>query len=240
MTSHIKMAPPRHLPVEVTHPGIIEMPAFTDFMNNVLDCAKMVFSPEGDNFVKLSYIVLDIGAKYLRRFFKEKWDETYPDEKWNSDNDSGENLYSKLKRKVWKAPHMQVYVEKWRKGNENEWDTTTLVKVLVNAGLNLIEECRPEGEQSNPLRSSEQLSIIRNIRNDFFAHLPSMSCLYEDFVNNVAKIKRVAKSLFGEEAEIEIDEIENSPLGNKIADQVQKLLQDVIKDFEKDLNGKLS
>ena len=189
----------------------------------------MVFSPEGENFVKLSYIILDIGAKYLRKFFKKKWDEKYPDQKWNSDSTSGEYLYSVLTRKFTRAIHMQVYVNKWKTGKEHEWDTTTLVKVLLNPGLNLINDF-----------CSKQLDIIRNIRNDYFAHLPSMSCLYEEFIEVLAKFKTAANDLFGEEAKNEIDEVENSPLGKKIADQVQKRLQNVIKDFEKDLTGKPS
>ena len=189
----------------------------------------MVFSPEGENFVKLSYIILDIGAKYLRKFFKEKWDEKYPTRKWNSDNESGEYLHSSLTRRVTRAIHMQVYVEKWKTGKERDWDTTTLMKVLLNSGLNLIDDF-----------CSKQLDVIRSIRNEYFAHLPSMSCLYDEFVEVLTKFKTAANVLFGEEAKNEINEIENSPLGDKIADQVQKRLQNVIKDFEKDLTGKPS
>jgi len=189
----------------------------------------MVFSPEGENFVKLSYIILDIGAKYLRKLFKKKWDEKYPTKKWNSDSTSGEYLHSALTRKFTRAIHMKVYVDKWKTGKEHEWDTTTLVKALLNSDLSLIDDiCK------------KQLEIIRNIRNDYFAHLPSMSCLYEEFIEVLAKFKTAANDLFGEEAKSEIDEIENSTLGKKIADQVEVLLDDVINDFAKDLNGKPS
>ena len=198
----------------------------------------MVFVEEGENFVKLSYVILDIGAKHLRQLFKRKWDEKYPDQSWGSNDVSGSHLYSELSNEVVKCKSKQVYIEKWRRGKDHEWDTTTLVKVLLDSGLNLVQGCRPEGQRTNPLRVSEHISIIRNIRNNFFAHLPSMSCPNDEYIRVITDLKSTSKSLFGEEVENEIIKIENSPIGNKITDQVEKLLEAVIKDFEKDLNGR--
>ena len=200
----------------------------------------MALLQEGENFVKLSYIILDIGAKHLRQLFKNKWDEKYPDKKWNSDDTSGDHLYNELSSDFVKSKSKQVYIEKWKKGKDHEWDTTTLVKVMLESGLNLVQGCRPEGQRTIPLRISEEINIIRNIRNDFFAHLPSMSCPSDDFIRVITDIKRTAKRLFGEKVESEIHEIENSPIGDKVTNKVGKLLNDIIKDFEKDLNGKPS
>ena len=203
-----------------------------------------MFSEEGENFVKLSYIVLDVGAKYLRKFFKKVWDEKSKEkdwkQNWNSDAESGECLFNALSDKVKVAKDKQVYVNKWKKGNDHGWDTTTLVKVMLDSGLNLVEGCRAKHDRALPLRDSEQISIIRDIRNQFFAHLPSMSCPYGDFARNLEDFKSAAKALFGKEAENEIDEVEKSKLGNQVTDKVEVLLQDIIKDFEKDLNGKPS
>lgn len=197
----------------------------------------MALLQEGENFVKLSFILFDIGARHLRQLFKKMWDEKYPNQKWNSDDASGDYLYNELSSDFTRSRSKQMYIEKWRKGKDHEWDTTTLVKVMLESGLNLVKGCRPEGERTKPLRTSEEINIIRNIRNDFFAHLPTMSCPSDDYTRVIADIKRTAKNLFGEEAEHEIHKIESSPVGEDIIGQVEQLLKDIVKDFENDLNG---
>ena len=213
--------------------------AFRDFVIKFLDSAlKMVFVEGGENFVKLAYIIMDISAKHLRQLFKRKWDEKYPNQSWGSNDVSGSHLYSELSNEVVRCKSKEVYIEKWKSGNDHEWDTTTLVKVLLDSGLKLVQGCRSEGQRTDPLRDSEHINIIRNIRNGFFAHLPSMSCPNDDFIRVTTDIKKAAKNLFGEEVEDEILKIENSPVGNDMADQVEKLLEAAIKDFENDLNGR--
>ena len=200
---------------------------------------NIMFSEEVENFVKLSYIVLDVGAKHLRKFFKEKWYKKN-NKNWNSDAESGDYLLNQLSDKFKDHKNNQVYINKWKEGNEHGWDTTTLVKVMLDSGLELVEGCRPPNDRVPPLRESEQISTIRNIRNQFFAHLPSMSCSYEEFIRVLKEFRGAAKELFGEEAKNEIDEVEKSKLGTQVTDKVEVLLEDVIKDFEKDLAGKPS
>ena len=200
----------------------------------------MELTKERQNFLKLSCILLDIVTKHLRELFKTKWNAKHQDQPWNSDYPSGNRLYNELSPGFKNNKSKKAYIDKMITGNEKEWDTLTLVHVMLESGLNLFEGCRKVSKRSIPLRTSEKIDIIRNIRNGFFAHLPSMSCSSDDFETVVKDIKSIAKSLFGEEVEKEIGMIENSPVDTKIIENFEKLLKNVIKDVEKDLHGKCS
>ena len=211
----------------------------------------MEFTKERENFVKLSYIILDIAAKHLRILFKKKWNEKYNGQKnrnqqWNSDATSGNFLYKKLRKSFRDHEGNKEYVTKMKTGNEQEWDTTTLVKVMLDCGLKLVKGCRPKGQRSIPFRPSEEIAIIREYRNRLFAHIPKMSCTSNDFNEAVSDIKSAAKNLFGEDAEKEICEIENGSLDKGIIERLEKLFKmetDLKKHVEKFielLNGKLS
>ena len=198
-------------------------------------------SPMQENFVKLT-VILDIVAENLRAFFTEKWNGQYPMEKWKSNASSGSQLYDKLPKGFRDSRPNKEYIAKMKAGDEQQWDITTLCKVLLDSGLNLIQDCRPTGERHGSLLPRVEIGNIRKIRNGFFAHLPKFSCSDNDFAATISKIKTAARRLFGVHVEQIINGIEKSPIDCKIIKKVGKLVeqeisQDAKKVDEKQLKG---
>jgi len=163
---------------------------------------------EEQNFIKMARIFLDVAPRYLRKLFVDKWDEKHPNQKWQSDNVSGAILIDKLPPEIKSNRRNKLYLDKMEAGNEEDWDTTTLVFALLFSHLNLIQVCRPRNKRKFPLRTSEEIDIIRETRNEFFAHASSMRCSSSTFMDIVSKMKNVSKNIFGDNAEKEIGRIE--------------------------------
>ena len=100
----------------------------------------MNLSTEQQNFVKITRIVLDLVPEYLRNCFIAKWDEEFPDVKWLSDNERAKSLLIEKLSKVQVDRRNRVSVQKMEKGNEQDWDTTTVVFALLYSGLDLIQK----------------------------------------------------------------------------------------------------
>ena len=185
---------------------------------------KMELSPEKDYFVKLSYILLDVVARHLREYFIELWDQKYPSEKWHDDvRKKSLKLQSLLVTKDGRQKQ-DPYSLKILNGNEQEWDITTLIRALLDSGFKLIEGCRPPDQRTIPLRESEELEVIRGIRNSEYAHLPSMSCTLDEFIDIMIKVNRAANNLFGIDAEREIYRILLCSTTIPMREHVEKLL----------------
>ena len=186
---------------------------------------KMASSPEQDNFVKLSFILLDVVARYLREYFVRHWDQKYPDEKWHGDVEKkNERLKSLLVTPKGK-PKKDRYSINILKTNETDWDISTLVHALLFSNFNLVEDCRDEGKRTTPLLDSEEIDIIREIRNSDYGHKSSPSCSFDEFFDIMKRIKSAAKNLFGEDAEKEIYKIEMSSVTTDMRAQVDKLVE---------------
>ena len=197
----------------------------------------MELSNEKENFVKIARIILDVVPHYLRKLFITKWEEKYPNEKWQSNNTSGDALVAKV------AKVNNNYAEKLKAGDEQQWDTTILVYVFLYSGLSLIDQCRnPKETRIQPLRISEEIDIIRETRNEFFGHATQMSCLSHDFTAIVDKLKSVAKNIFGAGVEKEIDDIGKVPINTQsTANLRQRLEEEKTRNdqFNQSLKGKL-
>ena len=193
----------------------------------------MSLSVEEENFVKISKIVLEIVPKHLRSLFVEKWDQKYPNNKWQSGNASGSFLFNEIPNNAKKGRNA-VLAKNIESGNESDWDGTTLVYVLLYSQLHLIPSCRPDGQRSVPLLISEEIDIIRKVRNEYFAHASSMHCPSATFIDITSKIKCSAKNAFGVIAENEVDGIVQSVVTTKITDQLKHQL-----DLEKILNEQI-
>ena len=167
----------------------------------------MKLSTEESNFMKITRIVLDLVPKYLRNLFIARWDEKFPELKWQSDKASGMSISRKIK----KNGRNRVSFEKLKKGNEQEWDTTTLVFVMLYSNLELIEKARDKDKREHPLLISEAIDSLREIRNKYFAHADSMSCPFDVFESVIADARDAAKYL-AEDAEKEIEAIVNSQI----------------------------
>ena len=177
----------------------------------------MELSAENENHVKLSYILLNIVAKHLRTYFVKLWDEKYPDEKWQDD-------VAKRNFKLQSLIVKDVFTRKILNGNHEEWNTSILLKVLSDSRLKLIE-IRPHNQNSNQLIASEGLETLRDIRSAFDDHLSSMAYSSDDFKETMTRIKSVARNIFGEDAEKEIEEIESSPSTQLMTEQLKEFLE---------------
>ena len=191
-------------------------------------------SSENENYRKLAYILLEIIARYLRAYFVKLWNDKYPDEKWLDDIDKRNLKFHGLLVKG-------MYTPRILNGNEQTWDTTTLTHAIVGAGLKLTEGSRPQKQRSGKLLPSEEIEIIRNIRNTFYGHVLSMSCSEEKFKDVMTSIKSVARNIFGEDAEKEIEKFENSPVTAIMRKHAEKELQGKLIEFIQSRrgNGKL-
>ena len=189
---------------------------------------KMELSLEKDNFVKLSYILLDVVAQHLREYFVKLWDTKYPAEKWHDDVGKRNLRLQSLLAANNKKPKQDIYSQKILNGDEKDWDLTTLIRALADSGFNLMKGCRPPAQRTIPLRESEEIEIIRGIRNTDYGHISSMSCPLAKFKEIMTKIKSAAKNLFGEDAELEIYKIEISPVTQAMREQVNELLKGIV------------
>ena len=202
---------------------------------------SMSLSRKREYFIKITKIVLDIFPNYLRKLFIEKWDEKYPNNKWQSDSASGNFVFTEIPNAA-KNGRNGVYASNMQSGNESDWDTTTLVYAMLYSQLNLIPSCRPDGQRSAPLLISEEIDIIREIRNEFFAHAANMKFSFRTFLEVLLKVHSVAENIFGINAEHEIEDLVKSQISNQVADLLKQQLhieKDCNDEFEKILTGKL-
>ena len=165
----------------------------------------MELTAERENFVKLSHIIVDIVANHLRELFRQKWDGKL--KQWRNDGNSEDELC-----KIFGGPFMdgnKGYKEMLKTGDVQQWDTTILCKIFLFSKLKFDKDS-PEFTEINK---------IREIRNNYFAHLKSMSCSGDQFETTVAKVKCALKNLFGVATERKISDIEKSPITQKAADQ---------------------
>ena len=209
-------------------------------------CSKLRWTIERENFVKVAYIILEILPTELRKLFIEKWNKKYPDQKWTSDVNSGSYMCNLLSKSFKKADGKKCLVAQFEKGNEEDWDMTTLVQALLHSGLKLVPNCRKLSQRTHPLHISELIDSMQRIRNEFFAHKPKMSYSSEQFVEILSKIKDIAKNLFREDIASEISIVETPPAKNledKILqtniDRLENLIKESHKDVE-ELKGKSS
>ena len=183
-------------------------------LNVALDgVISMELSNEEENFVKIAKIVLDVVPHYLRKLFITKWEEKYPNEKWESNIISGNALVAEM-TKVGKKVRKD-YKDKLEAGDEQQWDTTILVYVFLYSGLNLIDQ-----------RISGKIDIIRETRNEFFGHATQMPCPSHDLTAIVNKLKLVAKNIFGADVEKEIDDIGNVPIDTQSTANLRQRLEE--------------
>ena len=202
----------------------------------------MSLSREEEYFIKITQIVLEIVPKYLRNLFIEKWDQKYPNNKWQSDSASGNFMFTEIPNAAKNGKH-ELYANNMKSGKENEWDTTTLVYALLYSQLNLIPSCRPDSQRSAPLLISEEIDMIRKIRNELFSHASNMKLSFRTFLDIISQVYSVAENAFGISAEHEIEEIEQSQLTAGVAELLKQQIHIEKTDndeFEKVLKGKLS
>ena len=200
-----------------------------------------ILTEEEVNFAKLTKIILDIVPKYLRRVFISNWNDKYEKQHmpWKSDSTSGYNWFSNLPAAVQKSRKREKEIEKIKVGDEEAWDTTTLVFALLSTGQNLIPGSLSKEKRTAQLDISKEIEVIRDIRKSVFHCMPTISCSNEDFADIVRKVKAVAKNIFGQDAEDEIDDIVKSQIKTRLTVELQKQL-DVEINRNRDFNELVS
>ena len=194
------------------------------------------------NFVKITKIVLDVLPKHLRKCFIEHWNRKYSANQWKSDKASGQFLINEMPIKA-KKKTTKVVLERLSEGNEEKWDTTILVYVMLYSDLELVPKCRAKEERVPPLLISEEIDVIRDKRNKAFAHAETMVCSSDEFRNTIAELKSVAKNIFEKGADNEIDSIAKSQARMQMSDAEKEQLQEAIsvhKKLEQALKGDFS
>ena len=172
----------------------------------------MDLDEDNENFFKVTFIVTDAVPKSLRKFFVEKWNLKFPGKTWESGKTgSGDDIIAEIKAvNNNKKPQ---YEDKLRTGNENDWDTTVLMYVLDFSKLKLIT-------------ASDKMNLdqLRKFRNDFFGHVTEPVCLSTVFAQKVNEIRVIAKTMFGEDAENEIDKILKSRITTEMSRNLEQQL----------------
>ena len=174
----------------------------TDFTVVTFSGSKcnMELHKEKENYLKISEIVLEIVPKYLRILFKELWDRKYPEMMWQSSEASGEFLGKELGDKFFEDKKNKDCASLILKGNEQDWDTTMLARVMLDNKLDLIQ---------NDSKVRQRVENLKKIRNDSFRRLSKVSYPSDRCADVIGAIKTEVKSLFGEDAEKEIHRAEN-------------------------------
>ena len=165
----------------------------------------MELTAENSNYIKLSYIILDVVAKHLRKCFIKLWDAKYPNEKWRDDIDKKNHKFKSLLIN-------NICKLKMLEGNEQDWDTSTLLYAVLDSNLKLVQNGH-EGKKD-----------IEHIRS-FYNQLVSPSWSDANFKGQMTRIKALSKNRFGEDAEKEIGDIEDSQVTPEMKQQVEQLLK---------------
>ena len=187
----------------------------------------MELKDEHENFVKLVKIIIEVLPKHLRALFVNKWDTNNPTQQWTNDAASGQLLHNAIPQNVKKnkGRFHKTLEQMILTGDIKTWDPTALFFVFLNTEPNLIGTFRPKNQRIHPFTEIEKIDRFREIRNTFFAHVPNMSISAVDFGKISTELKGIAKDVFGNTAENEIDQIVNSQITTPLSDQLKSQLQ---------------
>ena len=156
----------------------------------------MALTKEGENFVRLSKIILEIVPANLRIFFETEWNKKFKNNPWDDTPTSGSLLVKEIKR-------MNKSRAKWTNdikqalatGDKNKWDCTTMSFVLLDSELRIIPKTRSPTQQKHPLLASEEIYKLRKIRNASYAHLDSASINEADYQKVISEIEQIFTNL---------------------------------------------
>ena len=193
-----------------------------------VDHKVMELAEGNEAFIKLVKIIIDIVPKHLRALFVNKWNAKNPAQPWANDAASGQLLLNAIPPNV---KQNKKYFHKTLEqtiltGVSETWDPTTLFFVFLYAELNLIGTSFPKVQRSP---TCTKIDRLREIRNGFFAHVSEMSTSAIDFGNISTEMKAIAKDVFGNAAEDEIDKVVNSKIETKLSKQLQSDLDKQMK-----------
>ena len=172
----------------------------------------MEVSTEEANFIAINELFSSILPKRLQIYFIEQWNNKYPNQKWQSDNVSGHFLVDQLSNAIRKTRSKEE-LEMLKNGKEQKWDIRTLEFVLLYSDLKLIQVCRKNYRRKAPLRASEEIESLIEMKNLLLKQEESMLCPSDTFTNIVKRIRKIVRNVFGTDAETEVYEFVKSQIG---------------------------
>eukprot|EP00112_Aurelia_sp_Birch-Aquarium-sp1_P012257 Seg2576.4 transcript_id=Seg2576.4/GoldUCD/mRNA.D3Y31 product="Nucleotide-binding oligomerization domain-containing protein 2" protein_id=Seg2576.4/GoldUCD/D3Y31 len=156
----------------------------------------MALTKEGENFVRLAKIILEIVPANLRIFFETEWNKKFQNNKWDDTPTSGSFLVNEIKKmKVPRRSFTNDIETALAAGNKNKWDCTILFFVLLFSELRIIPKTRSPTQKKPPLLASEEIDKLRQIRNGSFAHLASTSIDETDYQQIISEIEQIFTNL---------------------------------------------
>ena len=79
--------------------------------------------------------------------------------------------------------------------------------IFQQAGLKLIDKCRPKSCRPPPMNTGEKVDRLREIRNQYLGHCPISSITDKEFKAISGEVKAISKDLFGNIASKKIEKI---------------------------------
>ena len=178
---------------------------------------------EQENFIKLARIFIEIVPKHLRTLFLANWNAKYPNQPWTNDATSGHYLYNAVPLSVKgnQGNFDKTLQQMILAGNYELWDPSALFFVLLYAGLNLIDKCRPHNQKTYPFTVSENIDRLCVLRNSFFGHAANMSVSDADFLSISTEIQQIANDVFSSITEDEIKQIISSQMETQLSHDLE-------------------
>ena len=113
-----------------------------------------------ENYFRVVILYDRVVIPMLRKYFREKWDENFPENRWNDSEEKGQELLKKIKGGRKDA----LLKERISKGQPEDWDETCIFRALSVCDLGCDED---------------NITKLKNIRN-YYSH-PAARSLDNDF-----------------------------------------------------------
>ena len=168
-------------------------------------------STERANCIMINELLEKFAAKHLRKYFLKQWNIKHQDQLWQSNKSSGQYLVNAISDTTNSKRSVKL-IKELESGNEQQWDTDTLLFVLRHPELKLLKVGRHRrklGGSSNP---NEEIELFSSIKEKFSTYKNSFSCPPPEFIDMIESIKQIARNLFGTEAEAELSEMTNEQM----------------------------
>ena len=179
------------------------------------------YTKEQLNYYRICCVTTDILAEGLRSVFKQEWDNRYKATlgEWKDDPKSGMDFYnSESPRNQKRNAHLLTII---KNGVRAQWDCTTLFYAI------LYYDCIGKGLGKTVETIVE---ILRQFRNDGFAHMPQGFLTDADFQNAITKV-RVAFLALGLSTK-KIDDVKNQ---TSFPTEELRLVMEDVDDLEEEL-----
>ena len=179
------------------------------------------YTKEQLNYYRICYLTTDILTEGLRSVFKQEWDNRYKVTlgEWKDDPKSGMDFYnSESPRNQKRNAHLLTII---KNGNRAQWDCTTLFYAI------LYSDCIGKGLSKTVETIVE---ILRQFRNDGFAHMPQGFLTDADSENAITKVRGAFLSLG-----LSTKKIDDVKIQTSFPTEELRLVMKKVDDLEKEL-----